>query len=195
MEKVLLAIDGTGPDKKSLRYALQLCRQIKAELDVLQVIKIKNILEKSRQKTIMARNYIEAALVASAYAEAGESETAKDMMAEAVENLKRSLSESGVQNVKYHVTIRAGDPRKEIINYLNEHRDVVVTIYDATDYKRLEASKAYSTPSLASELSQILPMPLVVIKPKPFIKHICGPAKNLFEEDINRGRNIRENKK
>ena len=38
MKKVLLAIDGIKPDVKAFRYALQMCKRIKAELNVLHLI-------------------------------------------------------------------------------------------------------------------------------------------------------------
>ena len=38
MEKVLLAIDGIYPNRKILEYAVDLCKRIKAELNILQVI-------------------------------------------------------------------------------------------------------------------------------------------------------------
>ena len=38
MKKVLLAVIGARCDKKAFRYAVQLSRQIHAELDVLQIV-------------------------------------------------------------------------------------------------------------------------------------------------------------
>ncbi|MBW2197633.1 MAG: universal stress protein, partial [Deltaproteobacteria bacterium] len=39
MEKVLLAIDGMTPDRKAFRYAIALCKRIRAELSIFQIIR------------------------------------------------------------------------------------------------------------------------------------------------------------
>jgi len=138
MKKVLLAIDGMAPDKKTFHYTVQLCRRIKAELNVLQVISPKNYgryLSEARKKAKPAIRYMEGSLMAVAFAEAGEHETAEALMSEALRNLKQLLPESEKEGVRYHLTMKAGNLKREIIRYLNEHRDVVLTIYDAISEK------------------------------------------------------------
>ena len=43
MIKKLLAIDGITPDKKAFNYAVELCTRIKAELNILQIIRLQNL--------------------------------------------------------------------------------------------------------------------------------------------------------
>jgi hypothetical protein len=166
MEKVLLAIDGVTPDKQVFRYALQLCRRIKAELDVLQVIKPTKIHTKAGKKTGHARKYIEGSLMAAAFAEAGDHQTAKDMMSEALDNLKKLLPESDKAGIRYHLTAKAGSPKIEILNHVNEHRDIVLAIYDTGLKESLEKTSAETGASVLSELKQALSIPLVVIHPE-----------------------------
>jgi len=74
-------------------------------------------------------------MVAATFAEAGEHETALDMMAEASKQIEQLLQESEKAGVHCRFSIKSGDPEKEIIEYVNDHRDVILTIYDAYDVK------------------------------------------------------------
>ena len=54
MKKILLAVDGISPDPKAFRYAVELCKRIKAELNVFQIIdpgKYSEYLKKMRKGT------------------------------------------------------------------------------------------------------------------------------------------------
>ena len=97
MKKILLAINGVKPERRAFSYAVQLCKRVQADLNVLQVIKPVNLekyLKKIRKKTSYARKYIESSLVAATFAEAGEHDTASDLMSEAVKNINQLLPES-----------------------------------------------------------------------------------------------------
>lgn len=167
MKKVLLAIDGMAPDKKAFHYAVQLCRRIKAELNVLHVISPKNCgryISKARKKAAPAKRYLEGSLMAVAFAEAGEHETAEVLMSEAFRNLKQLLPESEKEGIRYHLTVKAGNLKREIIRYLNEHRDVVLTVYDAHHRKGADAGFAKRYGSVTEEIQKALSIPLVVIR-------------------------------
>jgi nucleotide-binding universal stress UspA family protein len=167
MKKVLLAIDGMAPDKKAFQYAVQLCRRITAELNVLQVIGLKNYgryMSRAKSKTKPAKKYVEGALMAVAFAEAGEHETADALMSEALRNLKQLLSESEKEGIRYHVTVKGGSLKREIIRYLSEHRDVVLAIYDAHHRKGADAGFAKRCGSHTEEIQKALSIPLVVVQ-------------------------------
>jgi len=167
MKKVLLAIDGTAPDKKAFQYAVQLCRRITAELNVLQVIGSKNYgryMSKAKSKARPAKRYVEGALMAVAFAEAGEHETADALMTEAMRNLKLLLPESEKEGIRYHITLKAGNLKREIVRYLREHRDVVLAVYDAHHRKGTDAGFAKGYGSHTEEIQQALSIPLVVIQ-------------------------------
>jgi len=167
MEKVLLAIDGITPDRKVFGYAVQLCKRIKADLNVLQIIRPRNYtkyIKKIRERTNYARNYFEGSMIAATFAEAGEHDTANAIMAEARRNINKLLPESEKAGIQYQLTMKSGDPNKEIIEYVNAHRDVVLTIYDTSQKGHHETGIGKRNRPMAREMRQMLSVPLVVFR-------------------------------
>jgi len=167
MQKVLLAIDGISPDHKIFDYAVQLCKRIKAELSVFQVInprKYNEYLKTIRKRAGFARKYFESTMVAATFAEAGEHETAKEIMSTALENINRLLPESEKAGVQCHFAVKTGNPAKEIINYVNVHRDVVLTIYDASLEDRKGTRGVKKQQGVPRKIKQKLAVPLVVVQ-------------------------------
>ena len=164
MKKVLLTIDGMTPDQKAFHYAVALCKRIKAELNIFQVIRpryYRKYMEKIRKNASLVRRVVESAMVAATFAEAGEHETALDMMAEASKQIEQLLHESEKAGVHCRFSIKSGDPEKEIIEYVNNHRDVILTIYDAFD-----VNGTVDIPEKKSTLAKIkrnLSVPLVTV--------------------------------
>jgi nucleotide-binding universal stress UspA family protein len=166
MQKVLLAIDGISPDHKIFDYAVQLCKRIKAELSVFQVInprKYNEYLKTIRKSAGFARKYFENTMVAATFAEAGEHETAKEIMSAALENINRLLPESEKAGVQCHFAVKTGNPAKEIIDYVNLHRDVVLTIYDSSLEDR-KGTRGVKKQQGVSKIKQKLAVPLVVVQ-------------------------------
>ena len=119
MKKVLLAIDGITPDQKVFHYAIQLCKRIKAELNVFQIINPRNYseyLKKIRKGADNTRSYFESSMVAATFDEAGEHGTAGEIMSAALKNYNRLLPESEKEGVQCHFSIKSGSPEKEIID-------------------------------------------------------------------------------
>lgn len=136
MKQVLLAIDGITPDRKAFRYAVSLCKRIKAELSIFQVIRPRYYrahAKSLRKKASLARKFMQGSMVAATFAEADEHETALNIMDGASKEIKRLLEESGESGVHSYFSLESENPEKEIVNYVNNHRDVVLTIYDAPD--------------------------------------------------------------
>ncbi len=160
MEKVLLAINGETPDRKVFRYAVQLCQRIRAELNVLQIINpraYKEYISKVCTGASQVKKCIEDSMIAVTFAEAGEFETAKNAADRA---LKQLFPESEKEGVKYNLTVKSGNPGKEILDYVNEHRDVVLAIYDNTHEEDQTPNKKNA---VAAEIKQNLPVPLVMV--------------------------------
>ena len=133
MSKILLAIDSITPSRKVFQYALQLCQWMKAEMDILQIINPRNYrnhLAKTRKKADNTRRYLQSVFAAAAFAEANEHEIARDIMADAKENINRLLPDSGKAGIKYRLICKSGDPEKEITDYVEAHRDIALAIYD-----------------------------------------------------------------
>jgi nucleotide-binding universal stress UspA family protein len=166
MKQVLLTIDGVTPDLKAFHYAVALCKQIRAELSIFQIIRpryYRKYLEKIRKNTFLARTFIKSSMVAATFAEAGEHETALEIMDEASKEIKRLLSESEKSGVHCHFSMKAGNPEKEIIDYVNTHRNVVLTIYDAANQSADQNDKVSEKEHVLEKIKKYLPIPLVMV--------------------------------
>jgi len=166
MEKVLLAIDGVTPDQKTFRYAVELCTRIKAELDVLQVIRSKNLagyLAKAKNKANQARLFFEGTMMAATFAEAGEHETADDLMNEALKNINKLLPESENSGIACHLTMKSGDPKEEIVRFVQENKDVVIAVYDPPGEKASTRGDRKIQKFIQS-ITDVLPIPLVMVQ-------------------------------
>ena len=75
MRKILLAINGIQPNQKVFSYAVQLCKQIKADLLVLQIVAggdLKGRLDLFGKKAHRVMKILEDSMTAAAFAEAGD---------------------------------------------------------------------------------------------------------------------------
>jgi len=167
MEKVLLAIDGMTPDRKVFRYAVALCKRIQAELSIYQIIRpqvFQEYKKRIRKKGRLVRKFVEGSMVAATFAEAGEPDTALDIMGEATKEIRRLLQESENAGVQCDFSIQSGNPEKEIVNYVNDHRNVVLTIYDAADQGANQNDNMSETEHVLAKIKKNLSVPLVRIR-------------------------------
>ncbi len=172
MEKVLLAIEGLAPDRSTFSYALALCKRMRADLDILQILSPRSYgkyLKKVKKGVRHARNVFENAMVAVTFAEAGQHDIAEQIKKQAYDNLYHLIPEPERDGISYHLTLKSGNPGEEIVRYVCDHRDVVLTIYDASGVKNeqecLPGGKKDGIPQIAEKL----PTPLV-------LKKGCNPA-------------------
>ena len=166
MEKVLLAIDGITPDKKAFNYAVELCSRIKAELNVLQIISSQNannFFDKAIIRVKHAKLFFEGTMLAATFAEAGELETAADLMNQALANINKLLPESEKSGISCHLTMKSGNPREEIVRFVREHKDVVIAVYDPAGEKEQNTSKR-KIKKLIQSITDALPIPLVMVQ-------------------------------
>ena len=166
MEKVLLAIDGITPDKKAFNYALELCTRIKADLDVLHIVRSRNMngfLEKAINRAKCAKLFFEGTMMATTFAEAGEHETADNLMNQALKNINKLLPESEKAGISCHLTMKSGNPNEEIVRFVKDHKNVVVAIYDPSDKKKQNASDPKIKKMIRS-ITDALPIPLVMVQ-------------------------------
>jgi len=166
MKQVLLAIDGITPDRKAFRYAVALCKRIKAELSIFQIIRpryYRAYAKNLRNKASLARKFIEGSMVAATFAEADDRETALNIMAEASKEIKRLLKESGESGIHCHFSMESENPEKEIVNYVNNHRNVVLTVYDASNDDVNEAAGRSKKKNTLNRIRKNLPVPLITV--------------------------------
>ncbi len=165
MEKVLLAIEGVAPRHKVFRYATELCARIKAELNILQVItvgSVRDCLKGLQEKAGRVRRSVEDSMSAVAFAEAGQHELALDIRRQAMENLSSLVTQAEKEGVPCHVTLKTGEPRKEIIRYLKGHRDVVLTVYDMGMERDSGSHARQKRRAVTAEITAEVPVPVVV---------------------------------
>jgi nucleotide-binding universal stress UspA family protein len=166
MKQVLLTIDGMTPDQKAFHYAVTLCKRIRAELSVFQIIRpryYRKYLEKVQKNTFLARTFIKSSMVAATFAEAGEHETALKIMDDASKEMKRLMSESEKSGVHCQFSVKSGNPEKEIIDYVNKNRNVVLTIYDAANQGADGNDNVSEKEHVLAEIKKNLSIPLVTV--------------------------------
>lgn len=167
MQKVLLAIDGIIPNKKAFHYAVELCKRMKADLNVLQIITPQSYtkyIQNLGKRINRARRYVEDTLVVAAFAEADEHEMAITLKEQALKNMDQLLTASERDAVHYQLSVKSGPSDKEIVNYVNDHRDIVLTIYDVPEKESDDQSLERKTRVIPRRISRQLSTPLVVVK-------------------------------
>jgi hypothetical protein len=161
VEKVLLA-SGISPRLKAFQYASEFCAYIKADLNILQVIKMANPkdgLRMFRNKAGLWRRRIEDSMIAATFAEAGEHEMASEIISRARKNLEPMLDKVDETGINYQLNVKTGDPGKEILNYLINHREIVLTVLDI----QLEKEGSSKKNSIPREITAQSPVPVVVV--------------------------------
>ncbi len=133
MKKVLLAVEGMLPDQHVLNYAARLCRRIRAELNILHIIDPgihADCLKDLNRKAHLARNVFENAMMAAAFAETGEFDTARSISDKADAQVRQMLSDEDKSGIRYRVRVKPGEPEREIPEYVQKNRGIVLAIYD-----------------------------------------------------------------
>jgi hypothetical protein len=167
MEKVLLAIEGIAPDRSTFSYAVALCKRMRAGLDVLQILgprSCRKYLKKVKKGTRHARNVFEDAMVAVTFAEAGQHDIAEQLKMQVFENIDRLIPKSEKDVIDYHLTLKSGNADEEIVRYVCDHRDVVLTIYDASGAQDKQERASGKTINALRQIGQKLSTPLVIMR-------------------------------
>jgi hypothetical protein len=167
MEKILLAIDGIAPDSRIFNYTVALCRRMCAGLDVLQILgprRCRKYLQKAIQSALNVRSVFEDAMVAVTFAEAGQHDIAEQLKLKAFENIDRLIPKSEKDGIDYHLTLKSGNADEEIVRYVCNHRDVVLTIYDASGAKDECNGASGKKMNAVRQVGQKLSTPLVIMR-------------------------------
>lgn len=167
MKKVLLAIDGIRPDQKAFQYAVELCQRLRTELNIFQIIRpalFRRYRDHFKEKGMMIRNLFEEAMVAATFAEANEHKLALKVMEKVSEKSRGLLQVSERAGVHCQFSLRSGNPGKEIVEYVKNHRDVVLAIYDADDAGLREIAGQSMKHRTLTRIKEGLPIPLVMVR-------------------------------
>jgi len=167
MEKILLAIDGSAPDRKIFNYAVALCKRMRAGLDVLQILgprSYRKYLKKVKLGALNARSVFEDAMVAVTFAEAGQHDIAEQLKMQVFENIDRLIPKSEKDGLDYHLTLKCGNADEEIVRYVCDHRDVVLTIYDASGAQDKQERASVRKRKAVRQIGQKLSTPFVIMR-------------------------------
>ncbi|MBW1978622.1 MAG: universal stress protein [Deltaproteobacteria bacterium] len=165
MERVLLAGDGMKPSRKALRFAVDLCKALKVSLSVVQVIDYSQYgkyLKKLRNSSVRVRCLFEGSMMAATFAEAGEHDTGSELMALARKNATDLLREFEGSGIQYSLDVKFGEPSREIVSYVSQHREVVVAIYDASAEDNGEPDRSFAKQTF-KRIKERVSVPLVVM--------------------------------
>jgi nucleotide-binding universal stress UspA family protein len=167
MEKILLIIDGIAPDSRILDYAVALCKRMRVGLDVLQILgprSCRKYLKRVKKGARHARSLFEDAMVAATFAEAGQHDIAEQLKMQALENIDRLIPKSEKDGIDYHLTLKSGNADEEIVRYVSDHRDVVLTIYDASGAQDKQERASVIKRNAVRQIGQKLSTPLVIMR-------------------------------
>ncbi|MBW1935471.1 MAG: hypothetical protein DRH11_09025 [Deltaproteobacteria bacterium] len=165
MERVLLAGDGMKPSRKALRFAVDLCKALKVSLSVVQVIDYSQYgkyLKKLRNSSVRVRCLFEGSMMAATFAEAGEHDTGSELMALARKNATDLLREFEGSGIQYSLDVKFGEPSREIVSYVSQHREVAVAIYDASAEDNGEPDRSFAKQTF-KRIKERVSVPLVVM--------------------------------
>jgi hypothetical protein len=91
---------------------------------------------------------------------------AEQIRRQALADLNRLLPESKVARINCEISLSSGNPEKEIVRYVNRHREVVLTVLDdAGNDRRASFSNSRAKQNArAANLMDGLATPLVMIR-------------------------------
>jgi hypothetical protein len=136
IQTVLLVIEGEVPNPSAFRHALNLCKRLDAEMDILQVIE-----NSSSQKDY---------------------EALSRKMALGSAHVVALLREVEKEGIPFKITIRLGDVKDKLFNYARRHKDVGTVVFDSPKAASGSA-EGRRWQRVIENLSQRLSIPLVTV--------------------------------
>jgi nucleotide-binding universal stress UspA family protein len=142
MKKVLVAVDGSGPSKHALRFAVMLCRRMADEVVALRVINTPRL---GHWIAVHQRMNLE-------------------LEEEAQQILKDAEEVAKDHKVKLSTLVRRGFPDEEIIKTVNEDKEIFLVVLGSSG-RGLTTRRMLGgvTEAVVREVSRSLPCPVVVV--------------------------------
>jgi len=165
MGKVLLAINDTEPDPNAFRYALELCQRMKADLKVIQPVGTQDFdgcFARLKQAAGKVRCYFENSMAAAAFAEAGEFESAKQLMNEMTRKMNPLLSLCAESGIRCDFVMCSGKSREVITDYVLKNKDILIVVYETAKNDETSKNERQIKKELQS-LTNKLSIPVVVV--------------------------------
>ncbi len=164
MKQVLLAINGDIPTNSVFQYAVSLCTRISADLKILQFIggrKLTQCLSSTKKKVRSIGHFLEDSFAGIAFAEHGEFYMADEILSGVSEPLKEMLTLND-SCVSFTVILSDGEPETDLSRYIEENRDIVLTIFDPSVDTPVQPGLNLA---IIDQIKQNLSVPLVVVSP------------------------------
>jgi hypothetical protein len=138
--KIVLASEAGGPSARSFRYAVGLCRKMKADLAFLNVVQLSNRHTYwLRVERRLERELIDAANIATG----------------------RLLPEAKKAGVDCHVQVKTGSLEQELLTYAADTPGVAMVVLDAPEKADLLGEVYAVSQGMAERISAALPCPVV----------------------------------
>jgi len=87
---------------------------------------------------------------------------AEQLQMKACDNIDRLIPEPEKDSIDYRLTLISGNPDEEIVRYVCDHRDVVLTIYDPSGEQDAQEYLPEERRQAIPQIAQMLPTPLVL---------------------------------
>jgi nucleotide-binding universal stress UspA family protein len=137
--KIILASDA-GPSSKGFRYAVELCRKMKADLAFL------NVVQPSRKHTYWLRV---------------QRRLERELLQDAQVAVGRLLPEAREAGVACEVQVKSGSLEEELLSYAANTPGVAMVLLDAPEQVDLLSEVYAISRGLAERVSAALPCPVV----------------------------------
>jgi len=155
MKRILVASYGLSPDSKTVCYSLDLAKQLGMEVEFFEVVPEKNKKPSIKVGPLkLLKSLMEDAMVAVTYAEHQEHGMAREIVNQAMENLKPYLSKIQNADLKVDLVIRIGDFVKEVVKRVRERKGIILAV--------IAMGKTHREKVL-EKLKQELDIPIIVI--------------------------------
>jgi len=157
MKKILLATYGISPDPSSVLCTLDIASQLGSEVEIFEVLSPNLDAQIKREGALkLVKSFMEDVMVAVTFAEQKEHEIAKEVIDEAMANLRPFWGKVRDAGLKVDLVIRRGDIVKEIVNYVHVKKDIILAV--------LSLGKSKKKNKIIKRLEKELDIPLVIVK-------------------------------
>jgi len=151
--KIVLASDAGGPSPRSFRYAVDLCRKMKADLAFLNVVQL------SHKHTYWLRV---------------QRRLEREMLEEASLATGRLLPEAHKAGITCVVQVKTGSLEDELLTYAASTPGVAMIVLDAPEQSDLLTEVYEHAQGLAARVSAALPCPVVHMVGAPALAAVQG---------------------
>jgi len=151
--KIVLASDAGGPSPRGFRYAVDLCRKMKADLAFINVVQVAN----KHTYWLRVQRRLE-----------------RELLEEAAVATQRLLPEARKAGVECEVQVKTGSLEEELLSYAANTPGVAMVVLDAPQRASLLSEVYAVSQGVAERVSAALPCPVVHMVGSPALAPVQG---------------------